>query len=47
MVVYGEMMLPAVWSYPYEIILAEESLIPKSVHRIALLLPTLDLSLVI
>lgn len=46
MVVYGGMMLPAVWSYPSEIIPADESLIPNSVHWIALSLSTLAPSLV-
>lgn len=46
MMVYGGMLLSAVWSYPSEIIPASESLIPNTVHWIALSLSTLAPSLV-
>jgi hypothetical protein len=46
MIIYGGMMLSAVWSYPSEIIPAAESLVPNTVHWIALSLSTLAPSLV-
>ena len=46
MVVYGGMLLSAVWSYPSEIIPAAESLLPNTVHWIALSLSTMAPSLV-
>jgi hypothetical protein len=46
MLVYGGMMLSAVWSYPSEIIPAGESLIPNTVHWVALSLSTLAPSVV-
>jgi hypothetical protein len=46
MIIYGGMMLSAVWSYPSEIIPAAESLIPNTVHWVALSLSTLAPSLV-
>lgn len=46
MIIYGGMLLSAVWSYPSEIIPAAESLIPNIVHWVALSLSTLAPSLV-
>lgn len=46
MIVYGGMLLSAVWSYPSEIIPPKQSLIPNFVHWIALSLSTLAPSLV-